>query len=76
MNIKKEILKLAQSRDPFVNAVKKERKTYQGWAVYSCYFEENGEPVDRCTGLPWYILVNPDTQEMRIIEGDEALSIL
>ena len=76
MSVKSEILKFAQEYDPATNAVKKEKATYKGLDVYSCYVTENGEPVTRAIGVPYFILYDPKSQRMEYVSGDEGLEIL
>lgn len=76
MTDKHAILKFAQKYDPDANTVKKEKASYKGMEVYSCFVTENGVPVQRAIGLPYFILYDQNTQELEYITGDEALEIL
>ena len=76
MSVKDEILKFANEFDPEANTVKKEKTTYKGLEVYSCYVTENGEPVTRAIGEPYFILYDPKSQRKEYVSGDEGLKIL
>ena len=76
MSVKDEILKFANKFDSEANTVKKEKETYKGLEVYSCYVTENGEPATRAIGVPYFILYDPKSQRMEYVSGEEALEIL
>ena len=73
---KNAILKFAREYDPDANTVKKEKASYKGMEVYSCFVTENGVPVQRSIGLPYFILYDQKTQKLEYITGDECLEIL
>ena len=76
MSVKDEILKFANEFDSEANTVKKEKVSYKGKEVYSCYVTENGKPVTRAIGVPYFILYDPKSQRMEYVSGDEGLEIL
>lgn len=76
MSVQNDLLKFAQKYDPEANTVKKEKATYKGLEVYSCYVTENGEPVTRAIGVLYFILYDPKSQRMEYVTGDEGLEIL
>lgn len=73
---KNTILKFAREYDPDANTVKKEKASYKGMEVYSCFVTENGVPVQRAIGLPYFILYEQKTKKMEYITGNEALEVL
>ena len=76
MTDKHAILKFAQKYDPDANTVKKEKASYKGMEVYSCFVTENGVPVQRAIGIPYFILYEQKTKKMEYITGNEALEVL
>ncbi len=76
MKVSEQVIRLAQKHDPMVNKAGKERKQYKGCDVYSPYCEENGKPVERYIGRPYYILHDKAANKLRYVDGDEAMEIM
>lgn len=76
MSIESQVLNFANKFDPYANAVEKEKITYKGCDVYSAYQEEDGEPVRRSIGLPYFILHDKVNKKLRYVHDDEALALL
>lgn len=76
MSLKERILKFANKFDEFANHVEKEKVTFNGKDVYSCSYYEDGLPVNRSIGQPYFILHDKENKKLQYVTGNTALKIV